>query len=141
MENEGNILKYAGVLLITPDGQVIMQQRDNNHGIENPGRITIFGGGIEEGETPIKAAIREIREELQLNLEEKNLSELVVYRKTKERHGKDVICHIFIAENIDPNNLKVSEGLGFVLISKDSDLSKLNLTILATDILKEYFVQ
>ncbi|MCB9805779.1 NUDIX hydrolase [Candidatus Nomurabacteria bacterium] len=50
-----------------------------------------FGGSIEEGETPIKAMIRETKEELDLDLTEKDLKYLVmlkkIYNGNEEREG------------------------------------------------------
>ena len=43
-KEETNIGAHA--LLITSDGKIILQQRDNRPQIVNPGLISIFGGTI-----------------------------------------------------------------------------------------------
>ena len=58
-------LKYAGIIVHTDKG-IALQQRDIKHNIFNPGRITLFGGCVEKGEMPKRAAIRELYEELNL---------------------------------------------------------------------------
>jgi 8-oxo-dGTP pyrophosphatase MutT (NUDIX family) len=130
---------YAGVLLISPDGKAVMQQRDVNPAITNSGKITTFGGSIGQGELPEEAARREIKEELGLDLPAERLSLLGVFQKKKELHGEDLACHIFIARDIDTSKFRVQEGQGYVEIIKDDDRSKLNLSVLAREILDAYF--
>ena len=36
-------------LLVTPAGEVLLQQRDHKPGILYPGAWTFFGGSVEEG--------------------------------------------------------------------------------------------
>jgi len=50
----------AEIILIRTDEALILQHRDDKPGITNPGFITSFGGGVEPGETPAQAALREI---------------------------------------------------------------------------------
>ena len=57
---------YAAVLLETVDNKLLFHHRDNKPNIANPNKIGFFGGGIDRNETPISAAIREIKEELNL---------------------------------------------------------------------------
>src|SRR4051812_41586401 len=60
---------YCGVVLIAVDGdRVILQQRDDKPGIANPGLITTFGGVSEGEEYPHETAVREIREELGIDI-------------------------------------------------------------------------
>ena len=53
-----------GVCLIMtrPDGQVLLHRRCRRARLY-PGRWAFFGGGVEEGEVPIDAIAREVREE------------------------------------------------------------------------------
>ena len=131
--------KYAGVLLIAPDGRVIMQKRDNKPGITNPGKVTTFVGSVEAGDTPEEAAAREIKEELSLDLTAKSISLFKVFNKRKETHGEDSTCYIYLAKDIDVSAIEVKEGQGYVQISRDDDLEKLNLSVLTAEILREYF--
>lgn len=45
---------------------MLLQQRDDNPGIHSPGHWTLWGGRVEEGETPDQAIRRELNEELEL---------------------------------------------------------------------------
>jgi len=54
------------VLLV--DGRYVMQLRDDKPGIAVPGVWSLFGGSVEEGEEPRTALLREIEEELCIQL-------------------------------------------------------------------------
>ena len=51
-------------LIVSDDGKYLMQLRDNIPSIRVPGHWACFGGGIEAGESPHDALIRELDEEL-----------------------------------------------------------------------------
>lgn len=55
--------------IITVDGRYLLQLRDNIKGIFFPGCWGCFGGGIEPGEQPDEALRRELKEELDLDVE------------------------------------------------------------------------
>jgi 8-oxo-dGTP pyrophosphatase MutT (NUDIX family) len=54
----------VGALLLNDKGQVLLQLRDDKPDIFFPNRWGVFGGGVEQGETPEAALIRELKEEL-----------------------------------------------------------------------------
>jgi 8-oxo-dGTP pyrophosphatase MutT (NUDIX family) len=60
--------KYSSVILLH-DHRMLLQLRDNKPGIRYPGIYALFGGKIEEGETPLQAMQREVMEELGLHIE------------------------------------------------------------------------
>jgi 8-oxo-dGTP diphosphatase len=131
--------KYAGILLITSNDTVLMQKRDNRPDIKNPGMITSFGGSVEDGDTPSEAALRELKEEVSLDLLSEDLTLLKIFNKRKETHGEDVSCYIYMVKGVDPAKLDIHEGQGFVEIRREDDLSKMKLSRLAGGILEEYF--
>jgi 8-oxo-dGTP diphosphatase len=50
------------------EGRYALQLRDDRPGVASPGQWALFGGGIDENETPQAAIRREIREELGLDV-------------------------------------------------------------------------
>lgn len=54
---------FADCVILTHDHKILLQQRPLNWK-KSPGCLTTFGGGIEAGETPMAALIRELKEEL-----------------------------------------------------------------------------
>ena len=72
-------MAYAGIFIIK-EGKILLQFRDNSPNITWPNSWAIFGGGIEKGETPRQAIVRELQEELDLKIEN---PELVLKNKFK----------------------------------------------------------
>src|SRR4051812_31626623 len=54
----------VAAILVTPDGRLLLQQRDDLPHIWYPGAWALFGGGIDPGETEDAALRRELREEI-----------------------------------------------------------------------------
>ena len=54
----------AAAIIVTPDRQFLLQHRDAKPDIWFPDSWGLFGGAIEEGETPGAALARELNEEL-----------------------------------------------------------------------------
>lgn len=59
----------VGAVLFTPDGRYLMQLRDDLPSVSMRGYWGLFGGVIEPGEEPAVALVRELREELHLEIE------------------------------------------------------------------------
>ncbi|QQG50463.1 MAG: NUDIX domain-containing protein [Candidatus Saccharibacteria bacterium] len=115
---------YAGVLVVTEDGRLIGQQRDDKPGIDNPGRVSTFGGTVEQGENPRYAAWRElVKEETNLMLDEDSLVlflEDKAWRKlTKEWEARHFYYVKISTEQLD--NLEVYEGQGWAEINGADD--------------------
>jgi 8-oxo-dGTP diphosphatase len=67
------IIQIAGVFIEDDVGRLVLQLRDDIPTIPHPGHWSVWGGQIEEGESPIEAAAREVREELTLNVQIESL--------------------------------------------------------------------
>ena len=115
---------YAGVFLVTEDGAIIGQQRDNTPGIDNPGKIGAFGGTVEPGESPAQAAWRElVEEETNLTLAPSEIIpffEDVAWRKLT---GEWETRHFYYARISAAalKNLQVYEGEGWTRIHSAAD--------------------
>lgn len=133
------IPRYAGVILIATDGAVLLQQRDLKVNIQNPGLISFFGGAVEANEEPIQAAIRELREELNLDVTPDSLKFFGQYNKSLEVHGMDRHCYIYRLENVDSDQLVQTEGTDIIRLQSATDMPSLNLSLLAREVLTDYF--
>ena len=108
----------ATCLLFDRNGKLLIYLRDNKPDISFPNHWDLFGGIIEEGETPEEALVREVKEELGI--------ELTDFHKFKDyncRQG-DIspnIKHVFYAQ-IDklPEELKLLD-VGQRIVSIDLD--------------------
>lgn len=62
--------EIAAIILENDKGEFLLYLRDNNPGIPYPNHWDLIGGHIEEGETPEEALVREVKEELDIDLKE-----------------------------------------------------------------------
>jgi 8-oxo-dGTP pyrophosphatase MutT (NUDIX family) len=108
----------AGVVLLTRDGRLILQLRDEIPTIDNPGGITPFGGSAEPGETPPQCAARELEEETGLKVDPAALRYLGEVSKLDFR-GNRTACVFYLMEGIDPAALRVTEGRPILMTPKE----------------------
>jgi len=64
------MVKIAQIMLENEKGDLLLYLRDNKPGIPFPLHWDLIGGHVEEGETPEQALIREVKEELNIDLKE-----------------------------------------------------------------------
>lgn len=58
--------KPLAKVLVVFEEKFVLVQRDNNPNIPSPNRWNAPGGGVEENETPREAALRELKEEIDI---------------------------------------------------------------------------
>ena len=58
--------------------QIVLQLRDENPSIFFPGYFGLFGGGIEPGERPLEAIVREVAEELSITFDPRRFEHMAV---------------------------------------------------------------
>lgn len=64
-------MKYIAAIIFENDNkEILLYLRDNKPGIPFPDHWDLIGGHIEEGETPEQALVREVKEELDIDLKE-----------------------------------------------------------------------
>lgn len=103
---------------------MIGQMRDYKIGIDNPGKISTFGGSIEGDESPKTAAMRE------LVTEETNLKLLIddFHFLTRDTSRRDVLkdieiryfYYVLIGDD-ELNTMEVYEGAGWAYINSPDD--------------------
>lgn len=98
---------YSGAILRNKEGKILFQLRDENG--RNPNKWGIFGGGIKKGETPINALIREIKEELQINI-----SATDIIKRSKLPLINYYIYEIRLKNNPKKSQLKEGKDMRFM---------------------------
>ena len=92
--------KYlSDCVVLTHDNRLYMQRRPENWG-RHAGVVNIFGGHVEQGETPAQAVIRELNEETGARINEKELLFIGAVTEGWTNH-KDLV-HIYFWH--DKNN-------------------------------------
>ncbi len=62
--------KVSQIILENDKGELLLYLRDGNPGIPFPYHWDLIGGHLEEGETPEEALVREVKEEINIDLGE-----------------------------------------------------------------------
>lgn len=62
--------KIAAIIFENDKGEILLYLRDNKPGIPFPQHWDLFGGHLEEGETPEEALVREVKEEINYDLKD-----------------------------------------------------------------------
>ena len=105
--------RVAVMLFTDRSGRVLMQDRRS---ISKAGEEWgFFGGGIEPGETPEQAVVREIEEELGYTVD--GFAPLGVFRYETPLWGREI--HAFTTPLPDTASLRVLEGDGMAWFSID----------------------
>lgn len=62
--------KIAAIIFENDKGEILLYRRDNKPGIPFPQHWDLFGGHVEDGETPEEALVREVKEEMNYDLKD-----------------------------------------------------------------------
>lgn len=109
-------MNASAIILYNKDKQVLLQQRTDD-APNAPGKWGFFGGGIEKGETPKEAVIRECYEELGYELKNpKLIHEKRIYLTLKQ--------FVFIEKYDEVQKLVLMEGkdMGWFSFNEINDL-------------------
>lgn len=110
-------MKGTCIVIANRQGEYLLQFRDGNEGIPFPLSWDFFGGTLEEGETALQNALREIPEELGLEITEADLQELGT-------HDNITVFRLLFA--LEWGEFKVFEGAGCAFFSNE-ELRRLEL--------------
>jgi 8-oxo-dGTP pyrophosphatase MutT (NUDIX family) len=95
-------IEFVGVILLNRQGCVALQLREPDREL-NPDLWSVFGGHIEIGEQPEKAAIREVKEELNVVLSPEKLKSLG--RFVRKDHAYNIFIYP-VSHELDKAELK-----------------------------------
>ena len=110
-------MRTCANVLIIQNGEYVLQHRDDNPEISEPGTYSIWGGTAENGETPLQVAVRELKEETGIQLGSESLKPINTYmvpRHKPEYEGELVEMHVFSLELKDSETIDCREGQGIV---------------------------
>jgi len=127
--------KIAAIILENNKGEFLLYLRDNKPGIPFPDHWDLIGGHIEEGETPEEALVREVKEELDINLKE-----YIFYKKYECLYGDayDNIKYIYSGKiNLPIEEVTLLEGVRPQYFSR-SEIPNVKFANILKSIVLEY---
>lgn len=132
-------MEVALMVFVDSDGNILLNKRRNS---KNEEMWDLIGGGIEAGETPKQAIIREMSEEISLSLDESKITILDNRHIETEKYVADVT--FLTAPAPELNSLKSSdevsvEDLVFmpIAVAKTKRLLPMTKLLLEENILAE----
>ncbi len=93
--------RTTAILVFDRAGHVLLQKRDNVPTIQEPGKWDEWGGHCEAGETPEACAIRELREELGIEIADPRALKFLMARAVDGRK-EFVFTYLFKADGTPP---------------------------------------
>ncbi len=101
-------LRIVLSILEQSDGRVVLQLRSDIEGIANPNKWGLFGGHVEAGESPNAAMLREVEEELSIQLRADKLKLLLEWTNP-ENDGQYFFYHYPLGAEMDQAELREGE--------------------------------
>lgn len=118
--------------------EVLLQLRDNNPNIAFANSWTLPGGVAESGETPERAAKRELAEETGIHLE---LSLWKVYKRKPQNRKFTIEQHIYIGKTrLEVSEMTLGEGQALKFFGQ-KELAVLSIAYDFDKLLEEFFDQ
>lgn len=115
---------WSGGFLYNPDEkEVLLHKRDGNTAF-NPNMWAFFGGLQENEETPLDCFVRELEEELSINIDRSHVVPLIDYLNEEF----DTYRYVFYLESqLKPSEMELTEGESIEWVSIDR-LNEYDLT-------------
>ena len=128
-------MKPAGcsILFINDDNQILLFLRDDKPDIPFPGLWDIPGGHLEEGETPEQCIIREMKEEMDLDL---NSFELFL----KSEYGEKTEFTFWKKANLKIDTIQLTEGQRLRWFTRD-EAKNTKLPYNFNQLIEEFYVK
>jgi 8-oxo-dGTP diphosphatase len=101
----------ASAVLVSTEGRLLLQLRDNLPHVSDPGKIGLFGGHREGDESFLECVVREIHEEIGYYLPPERF-ELIVRYSGPDHSTLNGTRHdeVFLARNVPVDNVVITEG-------------------------------
>lgn len=118
-----------GALLLLPGDKYLLQLRDPLPHIFHPGHWDTFGGGIDAGETPQQALVRELEEEIGLRTTADQLSYFTHFTYDFNFAGiGDIDRWYYTLSLASTDGLQLNEGSDMRAFTAEEALGTLRLT-------------
>lgn len=91
---EKDILEFVSSIITNKQGNVLLLKRKNNLELD-PGKYDLCSGHVKQGENPIFTMLREMKEELNLELEKINSIEEIGTIPTPHKQFANTKCHMY----------------------------------------------
>lgn len=125
------MIKTSTIIFINKNKEVLLFLRDNKPDIPDPNKWDLFGGFGEKGETPEETIIREIKEEIELDLKDFKIFKVFDWDKKQQT--------VFYKElDINTKNIVLHEGQEVKYFNKD-ELGKMDLANTSNIVIREFF--
>lgn len=109
--------QFAGAIIVDIQGRYLLQRRDNKPEIRSPGRIGLFGGHQEIGETSLECVVREVHEEIGCYIPPESFEYVATYCGLEASGTFNV--EIFATFGVDIAGLTITEGTLLVVQPED----------------------
>jgi 8-oxo-dGTP diphosphatase len=93
--------RTTAILVFNKRGHVLLQKRDNIPTIREPGKWDVWGGHCEAGETPEACAIRELREEIGVEITDPQALKFLMTRLV-DGQEESAFAYLFAGDGIPP---------------------------------------
>lgn len=101
----------TSALLISTDGRLLMQLRDDLPHVSDPGKISLFGGRREGTESFLECVVREIHEEIGYYLPPERFELIGKYSGTDHLTPNGTLHgEVFLVRDVPIDQLTVTEG-------------------------------
>ena len=126
------IRPQCGLIIENAEKEILLQLRDDKPDLEYPNCWGTFGGQIEEGETPQEALVREIKEELDFDVESPELYRVYSF------DGYDIYMFSKVNKKITLNDFDVREGQRAGFFSREA-ATRIPCAFNCRKIVEDYF--
>jgi 8-oxo-dGTP diphosphatase len=121
----------VSAILINSQGQVLLQQRDDNPAIRYPAHWSLFGGTIEDNESAATAVAREVKEEIDFEMRNFGL-----FREFVQNNKREFAFAGELTASLDELTLSEGQGMKFF---QPSELRQLQIRPDDKETLEQYF--
>jgi 8-oxo-dGTP diphosphatase len=97
----GNQTRTTAILVFNRLGHVLLQKRDDIPMIQEPGKWDVWGGHCEAGETPDACAIRELHEEIGVEIADPRALQFLMTRSVNGQE-ESVFAYLFETDGTPP---------------------------------------